>query len=184
MYQQHLSEGSPHPQHPPTPPTPVTRFPVPHRKRFQHQDHPWHDQGESVILTKHRKSVMETVKRVMETVIIMRSVMGSVMWLSMRSVMGSAMVVQILNGDSLKLTCSQLYRTSSVAKNATRAGGCKAMVENGWGAKKVFTNVLKPLCTISLLGDLHQPTRANLITKLRHCWTWDVLIYLQCRSLG
>ena len=51
---------------------------------------------------------METVKRVMETVIIMRSVMGSVMWLSMRSVMGLAMVVQILNGDSLKLTCSQL----------------------------------------------------------------------------
>ena len=74
---------------------------------------------------------MENVKRVMETVIIMRSVMGSVMWLSMRSVMGSATVVQILNGDSLKLTCSQLYRTSSVAKNATRAGGCKAMVENG-----------------------------------------------------
>ena len=121
MYQQHLSEGSPHPQHPPTPPTPVTRFPVPHRKRFQHQDHPWHDQGESDILTKHRKSVMENVKRVMETVIIMRSVMGSVMWLSMRSVMGLAMVVQILNGDSLKLTCSQLYRTSSVAKNGTFA---------------------------------------------------------------
>ena len=64
---------------------------------------------------------METVKRVMETVIIMRSVMGSVMWLSMRSVMGLAMVVQILNGDSLKLTCSQLYRTSSVAKNGTFA---------------------------------------------------------------
>ena len=62
---------------------------------------------------------METVKRVMETVIIMRSVMGSVMWLSMRSVMGLAMVVQILNGVSLKLTCLQLYRTSSVAKNGT-----------------------------------------------------------------
>ena len=47
--------------------------------------------------------------------LFMRSAMGSVM----RSVMGSAMVVQILNGDSLKLTCLQLYRTSSVAKNGT-----------------------------------------------------------------
>ena len=68
----------------------------------------------------------------METVIIMRSVMGSVMWLSMRSVMGLAMIVQILNGDSLKLTCSQLYRTSSVAKNGTSRNKSRRMQGHGW----------------------------------------------------